>query len=90
MFRFKKSIPLSYEDQGYIYFYSMRYQKLPKGGQELIEAVSLEAGGEYAAALLEFVTTDAGAAKVCGRHYLSEKSLERAVEKYYLMMAQKI
>ena len=30
MFRFKRSIPLDYNAQGYIYFQSLRYRGLPE------------------------------------------------------------
>ena len=36
MFRYKKSIPVSYERQGYIYFTSLLYWELPKRTQEKI------------------------------------------------------
>lgn len=83
MFRFKKGIPVSYEDQGYIYFYSRRYRRLPRKERRRIEMLCAEAGGEYQEALLEFVTTDSGAVAVCARHYISQSTLERAVRKYY-------
>lgn len=90
MFRYKKSIPVDYEAQGYIYFVSRRFQDLPRRAQEKIRALCREAGGEYAEALFEFVTTDAGASAVCRKHYLSESTLERAVRKYYLAFAQSL
>ena len=33
MFRYKKSIPVSYERQGYIYFSSLLYRELPEVAQ---------------------------------------------------------
>ncbi len=36
VFRYKKSIPVSYERQGYIYFTSLLYWELPKRTQEKI------------------------------------------------------
>lgn len=84
MFRFKKSIPVNYEDQGYIYFYSKRYRRLPQKEKRRIEGLCMDAGGEHYQALLDFVTTDMGAAAVCMRHYISQSTLERAVRRYYL------
>lgn len=84
MFRFKRSIPIDYDQQGYIYFTSRQYKKLPKKAKAKIQQLCQEAGGEYADALFEFVTTDAGAASVCGKYFLSESTLERAVRRYYL------
>ena len=83
MFRYKKSIPVSYDRQGYIYFTSRFYHELPSWAQQKILNLCLECGGEYYQALFEFVTTDAGATGVCTRHYLSRSTLERVVRKYY-------
>lgn len=86
MFRVKRSIPeVSYDDQGYIYFYSRRYNRLPERDRRRIERLCREAGGEHHKALLEFVTTAAGAVAVCTKHYLSQSTLERCVRKYYLL-----
>lgn len=84
MFRFKKAIPVDYDTQGYIYFLSKRYHCLPAPAKRRIEGLCRTAGGEHHQALLEFVTTDAGADSVCARHYLSQSTLERAVRRYYL------
>lgn len=83
-FRFKRGIPVDYEQQGYIYFTSRRFRDLPKKQQEKILSLCREAGGEHAEALFEFVTTDSGAVEVCDRFYISESTLERVVRKYYL------
>lgn len=83
MFRFKKSVPLRYEQQGYIYFKSLRYQELKKEEKNEIRNLCRKAGGAYEKALLEFVTTNIGATAVCVRHNLSRSTLERIVRKYY-------
>lgn len=44
MFRYKKSIPVSYERQGYIYFSSLLYRELPEVAQRKILNLCLEAG----------------------------------------------
>lgn len=90
MFRYKRGIPLEYELQGYIYFFSRRYRWLAKMEKRVIEDACQEAGGRYASALKEFVTTDSGAVKVCGKYYLSESTLERIVKDYYCLMAKRI
>lgn len=83
MFRYKKSIPMSYERQGYIFFKSLCYRELPEKERREILALCQRAGGEYSRALFEFVTTNAGAVNVCMRHNLSRSTLERIVRKYY-------
>lgn len=84
MFRFKRGIPVDYDLQGYIFFYSRRYRRLPLKDRRRIEGLCMEAGGEHYQALLEFVTTDSGAVAVCTKHYISQSTLERAVRRYYL------
>ena len=83
MFRYKKSIDVPYERQGYIYFASRMYHKLNVRQQQKIVDLCVETGGEYHAALFEFVTTDTGATAVCLKHHLSQSTLERAVRRYY-------
>lgn len=88
MFRYKRSIPVPYDVQGYIYFTSRLYQELPRGQQEKIRTLCREAGGDYADALLAFVTTDYGKQKICADYYISESTLERIVKRYYLAFAE--
>ena len=90
MFRFKKSIPVGYDQQGYIYFVSRMYKSLGRREQQSISALCERVGGEYGEALFEFVTTDAGAVAVCRKHYISQSTLERIVKKYYVAFAQRI
>ena len=87
-FRFKRGIPVSYEEQGYIYFTSRRYRELTPGQQEKIRRLCREAGREHADALFAFVTTDSGAEAVCTKYYISESTLERVVKRYYLAFQQ--
>lgn len=84
MFRYKKAIPVDYDTQGYIYFLSKRYAALPAAQRRRVETVSKIAGGEHHRAVLEFVTTDAGAAMICAKYFLSQSTLERAVRRYYM------
>ena len=90
MFRYKKSIPVSYERQGYVYFSSLLYRELPERAQEKILNLCIAAGKENYQALFEFVTTDVGAQAVCLRHHLSPSTLERAVRRYYEVFPRKI
>lgn len=85
MFRFKKSIPLSYERQGYIFFASRMYSELPPPAQKKIVSLCLECGKENYRALFEFVTTDAGVTAICMKHHIaSETTVYRMVREYYL------
>ena len=83
MFRIKKSVAVSPNRQGYIYFKSLLYPELPRHQQQTIIDLCRECGGEYYVALFQFVTTDEGAMAICIRHHLSQSTLERVVKKYY-------
>lgn len=84
MFRYKKSIPLPYARQGYIYFTSRGYLALAPEQQAAIRRLCREVGGPHGRALFEFVTTDATATVVCMKHYISESTLHRMVRRYYM------
>jgi len=44
MFRYKKSVPVSYERQGYIYFSSLLYREMPERAQRKILNLCMECG----------------------------------------------
>lgn len=90
VFRYKKAVPVGYVQQGYIYFCSKMYKWLPVEKRRHIEQLCETAGGGHAPALLEFMTTDSGAAAVCKKHYLSASTLERAVKRYYVLFAKEL
>lgn len=83
MFRFKRSLPVGYNRQGYIYFKSLLFRELGEREREKIVQLCRECGGESWRALLEFVTTDLTATQVCLKHYISQSTLERMVKSYY-------
>ena len=90
MFRLKKSVPLSYARQGYVYFRSLMFDELTARQQEVIRAVCRRAGGEHAGAVLDFVTTDEGATAISLRHNISRETLDRAVRKYYVLFPKNL
>lgn len=90
MFKFKRSVPVSYERQGYIYFKSRLYRELPERDKERIVSHCKRCSGEHWRAVLQFVTTDATATYVCSKHYISPSTLERAVRKYYTSFPRKL
>ena len=90
MFRVKKSIPLSYARQGYVYFRSLMFAELTERQQEIIRDVARRAGGENAAAVLRFVTSDEGATKIGMEHHISRETLDRAVRRYYLLFPKNL
>ena len=82
-FRYKPSIDRPIETQGIIYWTSRNYRRLPEDQQKMVRELCEEAGGEYADAVLEFVTTDTGATAISMRHGMSRETLDRAVKRYY-------
>ena len=84
MFRYKKGIPIPYNEQGYIYFLCRNYKRLPSEMQGLIRDQAQAAAGEYSKALLEFITSDCGGTAICTRHHISESTLERVVKRFYI------
>ena len=83
MFRYRSSIGVSYNRQGYIYFVSQQYGELSEKAQKKILNLCIQCGGEYYKALFEFVTTDRAATEISMRHYISCETLYRLVRKYY-------
>lgn len=90
MFRYKPRIRVSYDKQGYIYFVSKFYHKLPEREREKIRLLCRETGGPYSGALLEYVTTEASTEAVCLKHYISRSTLDRAVRRYYEGFSKRI
>jgi len=83
MFRVKRGVHQDYNRQGYIYFVSRNYRNLPEKMKKRIRELCDEAGGEYANAVMRFVTTDETATKIEMEYYCSRATLYRAVRKYY-------
>ena len=84
MFRYKPSIPVSYERQGYIYFKSLTYPEMTARQQERIRALCERSAGHLSKALLEHVTTGDSVKSVCQRHYIaSSTSIYRVLKRYY-------
>lgn len=83
-FRYKRGIPVPYEQQGYIFFKSLRYDKLPASEQERIRNLCDRIGGNNGQALFEHVTTGEPIKSVCKRHYIaSPTTLYRALKRYH-------
>lgn len=90
MFRFKRGIDVGYVQQGYIYFFSRMYYKLPESEGRKILNLCMECGGEHYRALFEYVTSDSGAVAVCMKHYISQATLFRLVKRYYERFAEEM
>lgn len=83
-FKQKTSIPLPYERQGYIYFNCRAWEDLSSAQRRKIVQTAEKACGEYAPAVLRFVTTDESATRITNRYSLGAMTLYRAVRRFYL------
>lgn len=82
-FRYRPGLGVPYERQGLVYFTSRCYDHQSERMRRKIDRLCQECGGEHEEALREFVTTDAGAAAICRRRFVSKGALYRAVRQYY-------
>ena len=83
MFRYRKSLRLTYMQQGYIYFKCQLYKELPAADQETILTLCFYCGGDSWKALYDYMCTDTTRTKVCMQHHISEATLDRMVNKFY-------
>lgn len=83
-FRYKRSIPVAYDRQGFIYFLTRRYAELTASERKLIRRIAEKAAGEHKDALMAYITTGAEGIEVCTKHFLSESTLERCVRRFYI------
>lgn len=84
-FRYKEKIPLPYDVQGYIFFKCKLYRKLSPKEQHKIRECCKEAAGQYYEACFKFLTTNQGAEQICRKYYLGHSTLERCVQKFYMI-----
>lgn len=84
-FKKLKSVPKSYEEQGYIYFTCQGYRRAPPYMRQKIDRLCLAAGGEYAKALKEYMTTRADWITICRKYSVSQATLDRARRRFYAL-----
>lgn len=82
-FRYLRSVRKTYNEQGMIYFACVNYARLTPGTRRKIDRLCERAGGEYAPALKEYLTTEADWRYICDKHHFSDKTLERVRRKFY-------
>ena len=82
-YRYHRSIPVSYDRQGYIYFKSRLYHHLPVAEKEHMRELIHDAAGIHYRALFCYLTTDHGAKFITVRYKLSNRTLTRIVSRYY-------
>lgn len=77
------SVDKSYNEQGYIYFTCITYAKQPEAVRRKIDELCKSAGGEYAPALKEYMTSSADWVYICDKYYISGSTLERIRREFY-------
>jgi len=82
-FKWLRSVNKSYDEQAFIFYTCATYGTQKKTAQNRIRRLCERAAGEYAAALLEFLTTKADFRYICTKHSISDSTLERARRKFY-------
>ena len=82
-FKYLRAVPRSYAQQGEIYFTCINYKRQPEAVKAKIRRLCTQAGGEYAAALLEYLTTDSSWQGICDKYYISDRTLQRCRERFY-------
>jgi glutathione peroxidase-family protein len=84
-FRRLKNVGKSYDAQGFIYFSCKNYRCQTQAMKDRIDRLCKSAGGEYAPALKEYMTTDADWRGVCDRYYIAHSTLDRIRTRFYDM-----
>lgn len=79
------SVKKSYEEQGEIFFTCRRYEYQSERTRQKIRDLCRRAGGEYSAALFDYLTTRASWQEVTDKYHISSKTLDRARQKFYEM-----
>ena len=73
----------SYIQQGEIYFACQNYKQQTEEMKKRIDETCERAGGEYAGALKEYLTTEADWRYICERYYLASATLARIRLRFY-------
>lgn len=85
-FKMLRGVRLSYNQQGRIYFTCKNYLRESGETQKYIERLCSEAGGEYAPALFELLTSEnATVPAVAMRHFMSDATLSRCRKRFYTL-----
>ncbi len=89
-FKYMPSCPLSYQEQGAIWFTCQTYRRQPEEIRAKIKAVCTRvAGGDgmKRKAILCFMTTRASWRECCDRHFISDDTLNRLRKAFYMEFA---
>ncbi len=83
-FKFLRAVSgKSYVQQIGVYYACMDYDGQPERVRDKIDRLCAEAAGEHAAALKAYLTTGASWQEITQRFYLSDRTLDRARQRFY-------
>ncbi len=86
-FKYMRSVPLSYEQQGAIWFTCQTYRRQPEDVQARIRAICTRIGGGDGMkrrAILAYMTTRISWRECCDRHFISDATLDRLRRAFYV------
>ncbi len=85
-FKYMRSLKLSYERQGEIFFTCLRFKRLCEDEQERIKEIceACADGDSYKRrAIMAFMTTTATWQECCMRYHISDSTMARLRKKFY-------
>ena len=85
-FKYRKSMKLTYRQQGYVFFRCQNIGKLTESEQREIRAACDKT--DYGDAVYEYITTDAESVYICNRYYLSHTLLARKTAQVFRDLAR--
>ncbi len=85
-FKYMRSVPLSYQQQGAIWFACQTFRQQTPETQARIRAICTRVGGGDGMkrrAILAYMTTRIGWRECCTRYYVSDSTLDRLRKAFY-------
>lgn len=85
-FKYMRAVPLSYEQQGMVWFTCQTYRRQPQEVQAKIRAICTRIGGGDGMkrkAILTYMTTRASWRECCDRFFISDATLDRLRRAFY-------
>lgn len=82
-FRMLPQVKRSYDEQGYIFFFTRLYPQLPQEDREWIEALCKDIAGKSWTALLDYIRSDDYKTKVALKNNISVMTLNQWRAEYF-------
>ncbi len=82
-FKWLRSVGKSFDEQALIYYTCATFESQSTAVRKRIVRLCDRAAGEYAPALLEFLTTKADFRCICVKYAIGDSTLERIRRKFY-------